>query len=386
MKEWKRYLLTAFGFLAFGVCVWGDATFTRVKTWGSGDTLTAADLNAEFDNILTNLTPAGVDDQSTNATAMQATTDPYPLSVVSLPTSLQGEIERQRYVLAQLSGKTYWYQDPQIIDTFNYRKPTLTYVSATTVDIENNTGTANQTKVLFPDGDLRSVTEDTSSANKYRRFLITSTATFNSGTEDSGLASGVTESTDYYYMIYAVKSVVDATKFVLAGSTLPPIQANYAVLNTQFNSNGWVYLGMIRNGDGKYNQGDLVPFTHNGAFYTLGESSTTASTPGVLIVDAQDYGSSSYTLSYSSGVSGTKFPNHIRFGTYIIYPATTYNMQDEDSTYNVKTGAGGYVEKVDMADLTLGLNFDYPSTPGAQTVSVWLYGWYDPLCIVNSQY
>lgn len=87
-------------------------TFSRVKTWSTGETLTASDLNAEFDNIITYMTPAGVDDASTDATAMQATTDPYPAASPSLATSLLGELQRIRYVLQQITGETYWYVDP----------------------------------------------------------------------------------------------------------------------------------------------------------------------------------------------------------------------------------------------------------------------------------
>jgi len=89
------------------------ATFSRIKTWVA-EVLTFADLNAEFNNILTNLTPAGVDDASTNAAAMQTTADPYPGGVASLPTSLEGELQRIRYLLAQITGEANWYVDPDI--------------------------------------------------------------------------------------------------------------------------------------------------------------------------------------------------------------------------------------------------------------------------------
>lgn len=88
------------------------ATFSRITNWITGQTLTASALNAEFDNILNNLTPGGIDDESSTTTAMRATTDPYPASTESLATSLQGELQRIRYVIAQITGKTYWYQDP----------------------------------------------------------------------------------------------------------------------------------------------------------------------------------------------------------------------------------------------------------------------------------
>lgn len=100
------------------------ATFSRVKSWISGEVLTASDLNAEFDNILNNLTPAGIDDYSGSNTDMRQVTDPYPSLTESLATSLQGEIERLRYQILQLktaiasSSNTYWYQDVPAGGTF----------------------------------------------------------------------------------------------------------------------------------------------------------------------------------------------------------------------------------------------------------------------------
>lgn len=85
--------------------------FSVVKTWSTGETLTAGDLNAEFQNVITNFTPAGVDDCSANATAMRATKDPYSGSTEQLPTTLEEEIQELRYMIQQITGKTYWYQD-----------------------------------------------------------------------------------------------------------------------------------------------------------------------------------------------------------------------------------------------------------------------------------
>lgn len=109
-----------FGFLVglalVGGLVWGGATFSRIKTWVSGETLTASDLNAEFNNILNNLTPAGVDDYSSSVSEMRSTADPYPGAAESQATALSGEIERLRYQVLQIkkavqTGQTYWYED-----------------------------------------------------------------------------------------------------------------------------------------------------------------------------------------------------------------------------------------------------------------------------------
>ena len=81
------------------------ATFARVKTWIAAETLTASDLNAEFDNVLNNLDPDGMDDASANSTAMQATADPYPGASESLATDLRGELQRLRYLSSKLRAK-----------------------------------------------------------------------------------------------------------------------------------------------------------------------------------------------------------------------------------------------------------------------------------------
>lgn len=84
------------------------ATFARVKTWTT-ETLTDSDLNAEFDNILNNLTPAGIDDASATLAAKQGQAD---CTGATLATSLAGELQMLRYQLAAITGETYWYTAP----------------------------------------------------------------------------------------------------------------------------------------------------------------------------------------------------------------------------------------------------------------------------------
>lgn len=86
--------------------------FTRVNEYEDGDTLTEANYEGELDNIIANMTPVGLDDQSSNDAAMQSTADPYPGSVISKPTDLAGELKRLRYVLKQITGQAQWYIDP----------------------------------------------------------------------------------------------------------------------------------------------------------------------------------------------------------------------------------------------------------------------------------
>ena len=142
MKIFRKYLpilIVLALFANFTAEVWGGATFSRVKVWNSGETLTAADLNAEFDNLLTNLTPTGVDDTSSTTAAMQAVADPYPAGVLSQPTSLQGEIQRLRYMIKALSGQSYWYiHPPSSLAIISGNGANI--ASAATVDLSTATG------------------------------------------------------------------------------------------------------------------------------------------------------------------------------------------------------------------------------------------------------
>lgn len=197
---------------------------------------------------------------------------------------------------------------------FSYRRPALKWVSATQIDVENNTGTANETSIIFPDGEYRTVTEDTASTHKYRRFDITADAEFTSGTEDSGLRAALTEATDTWYAIYAVKSAIDSTKFVLVGDTTLPLQASFATLNTAYGTNGWVYLGLIRNGDGNGSTGDIVRFDQAGNVTTFHNqnSGTTHSSSGIIFGTSASATTLDWT--YASGTAGAQLPSYIKMG------------------------------------------------------------------------
>lgn len=88
------------------------AVFSRLKTWVSNEVLTASDLNGEFDNIISNMQPSGIEDASVDVSAMQSNTDPGGVGSESLATTLLGEIQRLRYKLKQVIGQAQWYSTP----------------------------------------------------------------------------------------------------------------------------------------------------------------------------------------------------------------------------------------------------------------------------------
>ncbi len=90
------------------------ATFSRIKTWVSNEVLTAADLNAEINNLLNNTIPASIDDYSVDVSTMQTTADPGGVGTESLATTLAGELTRIRYAIKRIAGGAQWYTAPVI--------------------------------------------------------------------------------------------------------------------------------------------------------------------------------------------------------------------------------------------------------------------------------
>ena len=65
-----------------------------------------------LDNVKHDMTPSEIDDYSSTDGVMQATVDPYSSPpTLNKPTNLAGELLRIRYMLAQITGETYWYLD-----------------------------------------------------------------------------------------------------------------------------------------------------------------------------------------------------------------------------------------------------------------------------------
>ena len=122
------------------------ANYTHTSR-SDGTTLSASIYNADHQNHIDNMIPSVIDDQSSNDAAMQATTDPYPAAAISKPTNLQGELERLRYVLAQITGEAQWYIDPDVtLATLNNQLVTSVYKTA---DV-----TINSDDTLNDDADL----------------------------------------------------------------------------------------------------------------------------------------------------------------------------------------------------------------------------------------
>jgi hypothetical protein len=225
-----------------------------------------------------------------------------------------------------------------------YRRPNLTFINVSLVDVEPNTGTLNQTCILFPDSQ-RCVTEDTSSSNKYRRFDITAVANYTAGTEDSGLVTGLTEGTSTWYAIYAVKSQINSSNFVLVGDTTPATQASYSNLNNRYGLNGWVYLGRIHNGDGTSGSAtsDIQSFKQTGAIMKFSNRVAGSTIDFAGFRMATSAGTSSLTYQAANGVTGIVIPAEFLLGWYCGGAgagSTSTNIRERDQAVTLSIGIG----------------------------------------------
>jgi hypothetical protein len=79
-------------------------------TRASGLTLTASIYNADHQNHIDNSITTQIDDYSSNNSQMQTQTDPGESGSESLATSLSGELERLRHIIAEERQTQYWYE------------------------------------------------------------------------------------------------------------------------------------------------------------------------------------------------------------------------------------------------------------------------------------
>lgn len=264
----------------------------------------------------------------------------------------------------------------------SYKRPPLVYVSATQVDIKANTGTANQTRVVFPDGEVREVTEDTSSTHKYRRFDITATAEFTSGTEDSGLRNGISEATNTRYMIYLIKSTIDLTKFVMVGDTTFPTVSNFSTLNTRYGTNGWIPVGYIFNGDGSGSTGDIVRFVQCGNTTVFRNNCVGNSANGNGVRIATTAGAASLTYTYAAGSGSTQIPDTITIAYYIgsavvdANPRTVKFQNASQDICSIALPASAQIQQQFISEATTNINVD-PGAGSNMAMDIFLYGFID---------
>lgn len=82
------------------------------RTWATGDSLSASDLNSSFSTVATtNMSFSCIGDYSATQAQMETTTDPNSAGSVSLATSGAGELERLRYSIQHVFAWSAWWQN-----------------------------------------------------------------------------------------------------------------------------------------------------------------------------------------------------------------------------------------------------------------------------------
>ncbi len=201
----------------------------------------------------------------------------------------------------------------QYVDHYStWRRPNLRFGSVTTVSVESGLdGISGDIPILFPDGTVRTETSTTRTT-----FDITRNAVLVTSGAQSGLTGATSEATNTWYALYAVKVTDSSTLWVTVGSTVLPVQGSFSTLNTAYGANGWVYLGLIRNGDNSSSTGDILDFYQSGNL-TLFKNTLLGvqiSGVGTLLGTAAPGTSISYT--YSAGTGTTGIPSNISMALY----------------------------------------------------------------------
>jgi hypothetical protein len=82
-------------------------------TRGIGTVLTASIYNSDHINHITNQNPAMTGALADSVGQYQTKTDPGGVGTEVLASNLAGELERLRFCIARITGKTQWYEAPQ---------------------------------------------------------------------------------------------------------------------------------------------------------------------------------------------------------------------------------------------------------------------------------
>jgi hypothetical protein len=269
----------------------------------------------------------------------------------------------------------------QYVDHYStWRRPVLQSASVTTVTVESGLdGTSGDIPILFSDGSVRTETSATRTT-----FDITRNAVLTTSGAQSGLRASLSEAANTWYALYAVKVTDLSTQWCTVGDTTLPLQSNYATLNSNFGTNGWVYLGMIRNGDNSGATSDILNFVQCGNTTVFKNVCTGNVINAVGLRLATSASATSLTYTTSSGTGTTAIPNHVTIIGYYAAAGTgsgSVEFGHGSVTEEWASGSGGarfatrLFTQVADAKLTNG---------SASSMDIHLFGWIDGVLGVGS--
>jgi len=259
-----------------------------------------------------------------------------------------------------------------------YRKPVLVYIDGDSIDMENNTETANQSLVVFPSGPV-AVTEDTAAAHKYRRLETGATAngygSTHTGAADSGLRVDVTLAANTWYFIYAVRVRYGdnaGNNFIMVMDTTEPISSNETTLDSRYGSGEWVYLGTVRRGFGDTATTTLVSWQQDHQGWTYFVDRGTADDFFGIRVASETISSTTYSnlFTIAAGTDGESIPS-IFSALKLDIRAIADGDSDIGANFEFRTAAGNSLHNLpsigneQIADGAQGFIIKVPNTVGA---------------------
>lgn len=331
--------------------------FTVSYTFTAGTTISSSQVNTNFS------------DEANVWTGLEGLTKTFAKLKVDVDPTTALEVATKQYV-----------------DHYSaWRRPVLQYSSGTVVNIETGiNGTSGQAQILFPDGNLR--TDSTTGRINCNLAQVAAL----SGSWQSGLRTG-TVTNNTWYAIYAVKTTDDTSKFVTVADTVIPTQANFATLNSNFGTGGWLYLGMIPYGDNSGTANAIVKFAMSGNLtmfrnVTLGSAQSQS---GPRLAN-QSVAGSAVTWTYASGttISSAQIPGHITHGIVGVSIGTSdaniISVTDSSGTYAMWTLRGSTAGLAHRMPSVLIDGIQAANVAGTSVKDVYLVGFFDGVLGVGS--
>lgn len=186
-----------------------------------------------------------------------------------------------------------------------YRRPNLVSTGSSTTCTVEKLSASGALVINFPDG-----YQLLDSTAGHVTLDVTRVASLGASPQ-SGLRTG-TVANNTWYAVYAVKANSGANVVLVADVTLP-LQANIATINGFYGANSWVYLGLIRYGDGSGSPSGIVNFVQCGnktKFINVSDGGATGFiAEGVRM--AHTAGATTLGYSYASGTGAAQIPANV---------------------------------------------------------------------------
>jgi len=204
-----------------------------------------------------------------------------------------------------------------------YRRPVLQWQSSTQVNVQDQivTGIAGDCTILFTDGKLLTV-----NSSLQTQFIITRNASL-SGTKQSGLRTG-SAANNTWYALYAVRATDNDNTWVTVGDTVYPVNSSISTLNTNFGSNKWVYIGLIRYGDQSGSPNSIVKFWQSGnmtIFQNVGLVNVSGGATGGILLAGNN--TATVTWAYASGSTGAVLPSNVTLANFLAGTSSSANTE-----------------------------------------------------------